>query len=227
LLASALVGGQGATLRKRATIILADEHRLFREGLRKLLDDEDLQVVAEAGNGRQLLAHAAKLRPNCAVIDIALPELNGLDAIRILSRDAPHTKVVVLTVESMRRYVAEAIRLGVSGYVLKTGSGEELKAAIRAAVEGTVYLSPEIAATLASELRTRDRDGSSPNALTGREREVLQLLGEGKRLGEIAQTLHISIKTVKNHRDRIGSKLGSRSTAELVKQAIRLGLTVS
>jgi DNA-binding NarL/FixJ family response regulator len=215
-------------LRKRATIILADEHRLFREGLRKLLaDEEDIEVIAEVANGRELLAHVAKLRPSCAVVDIALPELNGLDAIRILSRDAQQTKVVVLTAQSMRHHVAEAIRLGVSGYVLKSGSGEELKAAIRSAVEGKVYLSPEIATTLASELRSRDRNGSPPNVLTGREREVLQLLGEGKRLGEIAQTLHISIKTVKNHRDRIGSKLGSRSTAELVKQAIRLGLTVS
>lgn len=218
----------GKGLRKRATIILADEHRLFREALRRLLsDDEDLQVLAEVANGRDLLTQVTKLRPNCAVVDIVLPELNGLDAIRMLSRESPQTKVVVLTVQSLRHYVAEAIRLGVSGYVLKSGSGDELKAAIRAAVEGKVYLGPEIATTLATELRTQDRKNSSPSVLTGREREVLQLLGEGKRLLEIAQTLHISIKTVKNHRDRIGSKLGCRSTAALVKQAIRLGLTVS
>jgi len=225
-------------------VLLADDHRIVREGLRSLLEaQDDMQVVGEADNGRLALEMAAEHEPDVVVMDVAMPQLNGIEATRRLMNDQPDTKVVALSMHSDRRYVSEALKAGASAYLLKDGAFEELVSAIRAVVANKVYLSPRVAGVVVDDYVRRlpgDRsdghgNGGSSEAggdfsnafqkLTAREREVLQLMAEGFATKEIATRLHVSVKTVETHRRQLMEKLQLYSVAEVTKYAIREGLT--
>ena len=223
-------------------VLLADDHRIVREGLRSLLEaQEDMQVVAEAGDGRQALELAATHEPDVVVMDVAMPQLNGIEATRRIVADQPDTKVVALSMHSDRRYVAEALKAGASGYLIKDGAFDELVSAIRAVIANKVYLSPRVAGVVVDDYVRRlpseaggdegevNRGrGAVPSAfqkLTAREREVLQLMAEGFATKEIASRLHVSVKTVETHRRQLMDKLQLYSVAEVTKYAIREGLT--
>jgi DNA-binding NarL/FixJ family response regulator len=209
-------------------IVLADDHRMVREGLHALLEKQnDMKVIAEAGDGRTAVKMARKLRPNVVVMDLTMPDLNGIEATREVLRAAPGVKVIVLSMHSDKRFVAEALRAGAAGYVLKGSAFEELANAVRIVASNQSYLSPAISgAVIQDYLKRAPKPASSAFVtLTRREREVLQLLAEGKTTKQNATALCISAKTVETHRKHIMDKLGTHSIAELTKYAIREGLT--
>jgi DNA-binding NarL/FixJ family response regulator len=200
---------------KRARLLLADDHALVAAGLRKLLEPE-FDVVGTVTDGRALVEAAERLKPDVVLLDISLPLLNGIDAARAISKTLPGLKIVFVTILSDPDYVAEAFRAGGSGYVLKRSTASELIAAINEVLAGRVYLTPLVAAPPAL--------GKRPGQLTVRQREVLQLVAEGRSTKEIAAILHISIKTVEFHKSGISQKLAMHSTAELTKWAIDHGI---
>ena len=206
----------------RIRILLADDHMMVRQGIRALLEKEGFEVVAEAMDGREAVRLAEKLKPDVAVLDIAMPLLNGIDAAREIRRVSPKTKTTLLTVHEENQYVVEALRAGVTGYVVKTKAAEDLVKAIREVSLGAVYMSPGVS----REAVRAYLDGSEPSndGLTPREREVLQLVAEGKTTKEVAAVLGISVKTAESHRSRIMEKLDIHETASLVRYAIRLGV---
>jgi DNA-binding NarL/FixJ family response regulator len=224
-------------------VLLADDHRIVREGLKSLLQSQpDLEVIAEASDGRQAVEMARELGPDVVVMDVAMPQLNGIEATRQLANDQGEMKIVALSMHSDRRFVSEALKAGASGYVLKDGAFDELISAIRAVTADRVYLSPRVAGVVVEDyvrrLPARGGDGAHPgteehpqgrrsafDALTPREREVLQLMAEGYATKEVAHRLHVSVKTVETHRRQIMEKLDLHSVAELTKYAIREGLT--
>jgi DNA-binding NarL/FixJ family response regulator len=205
---------------KRHRILLADDHLLLAQALQHLLQAE-FDVVGIVADGRALLRAAAELLPDVAVVDIGMPLLNGLDAGEQLKATHPGIHVIYLTQSREPRFAAEAFRRGASGYLLKDSAVSELNVAIREAIRGRRYTSPSIEQLMPSDLRGQRSTGRE---LTGREREVLQLLGEGKSMKEVAAVLDISPRTVEFHKYRIMEHLGVRTTAELVQQAIKLGL---
>ena len=206
----------------RIRILLADDHMMVRQGIRALLEKEGFEVVAEAMDGRDAVRLAEKLKPDVAVLDIAMPLLNGIDAAREIRRVSPRTKTTLLTVHEENQYVVEALRAGVTGYVVKTKAAEDLVKAIREVSLGAVYMSPGVS----REAVRAYLDGTEPSndGLTPREREVLQLVAEGKTTKEVAAVLGISVKTAESHRSRIMEKLDIHETASLVRYAIRLGV---
>ena len=206
----------------RIRILLADDHMMVRQGIRALLEKEGFEVVAEAMDGRDAVRLAEKLKPDVAVLDIAMPLLNGIDAAREIRRVSPKTKTTLLTVHEENQYVVEALRAGVTGYVVKTKAAEDLVKAIREVSLGAVYMSPGVS----REAVRAYLDGTEPSndGLTPREREVLQLVAEGKTTKEVAAVLGISVKTAESHRSRIMEKLDIHETASLVRYAIRLGV---
>jgi DNA-binding NarL/FixJ family response regulator len=212
----------------KTKILLADDHRIMREGLKSLLDDQaDMEVIAEAENGRRAIELVDELEPNVVVMDIGMPELNGIEATRRIVADHADTKVIALSMHSDRRFMAEILKVGASGYLLKDGAFEELAGAIRTVVANKMYLSPRIADVVVEDY-VRNMPHGQPSAfaaLTAREREVLQLLAEGKATKKAAAFLHVSVKTVETHRRSIMTKLDIHSVAELTKYAIREGLT--
>jgi DNA-binding NarL/FixJ family response regulator len=197
--------------------------------MRVLLDREpQFTVVATAHDGREAQELARKHRPDVVVMDISMPELNGIDATRRILEELPTTKVIALTVHGDRRTVAEMLAAGAAAYVLKDAAVEELVTAIRTATSGKVYLSPRIAGVVVEQYVHRGENGSPAGVyerLTAREREVLQLTAEGKATKEVAHCLKVSVKTAETHRRAIMEKLGLHSIAELTKYAIREGLT--
>ena len=203
-------------------IILADDHLIVRQGLRSVLEQEAYTVLGEAGDGREALRLAQELRPDVAVLDLAMPLLNGLDAAREISRVSPQTKTILLTMHTEDPYVMEALRAGVKGYLLKTQAAQDLVQAIREVSRGAMYLSPGISRTLVEAYLAKSE--LPPDPLTPREREVLQLVAEGKTTKEVAVILGISVKTAESHRTRIMGKLEIHETASLVRYAIRRGL---
>ena len=203
-------------------ILLIDDHQLVREGLRALLEREQFTIVAEAADGRDAIQHARTLRPEIALIDLSMPKLNGFDAAQEIRRASPSTKVIALTAHAEHAYVMSALRAGIKGYVLKSQAGSDLVEAIRAVCRGLTYLSPGIASTVIEASLGREEQVVDP--LTLREREVLQLVAEGKRTKEVGLVLGISAKTADSHRTRIMRKLDIHDTAGLVRYAIRLGL---
>ena len=209
-------------------ILLADDHRIMRSGLRSLLDKEpDMEVVAEAENGRMTVQLARKLSPDVVIMDITMPDLNGIEASRQILSEAPDIKVVALSMHSDEQFVMEMLDAGASGYLLKDCALGELCLAIRAVVANQNYLSPGIASIVVKDYR-REWSRAEPRVssmLTPREREVLQLVAEGKTSKKIASRLHVSMKTVEAHRHQIMDKLGIHSVAELTKYAIRKGIT--
>ena len=209
-------------------IVLADDHKIIRQGLRSLLEKEtDMEVIAEADNGQKAVRLARTLSPDVVIIDVAMPDLNGIEAARQIIAEVDRIKVIALSMHSDRRFVAEMLKVGVSGYLLKDCAFEELSGAIRAVAANKTYLSPGIAGIVVDDyIRYLPRtQHSSSHLLTAKEREVLQLLTEGKTTKEVAFNLEVSVKTVETHRQQIMKKLGLHSIAQLTKYAIREGLT--
>jgi two-component system, NarL family, response regulator NreC len=204
-------------------ILLADDHAIVRQGLRALLDRERLEVVGEAADGREAVKLTTTLKPDVAVLDLSMPLLNGMDAAREILKADPRTKVILLTMHTEDRYVLEALRAGVSGYVVKTRAAGDLLQAIREVHQGHFYLSPGISRVVIEAFLAKGEP--PPDPLTSRERQVLQLIAEGKTTKQAAALLDISVKTAETHRTRIMQKLDIHETAGLVRYAIRLGLT--
>ena len=203
-------------------ILLADDHAIVREGLRSLLAAAGHRVVGEAADGMAAVRLARKHRPDVLVMDIGMPILNGIDCAAAVRRDSPGTRVIALTVHAEDHYVLEALRVGIRGYVIKNQAMVDLVTAIDQVVRGSIYLSPGVSQAVLEAFITR-QDTALPR-LTQREREVLQLVAEGKRSKEIADLLGISLKTAETHRAHIMDKLSIHDTAGLVRYAIRLGM---
>jgi DNA-binding NarL/FixJ family response regulator len=209
-------------------VLLADDHRLVREGIRLMIGQQpDMEVVGEADNGRATVELAKKLSPEIVLMDISMPDLNGIDATQQIAALSPAPKVIALTGHTDRRAVVDILRAGASGYVVKNAPPEELMLAIRTVDQGKVYLSPQIAGGVLDDFRRCMPASGSPEfaSLSSREREVLQLMAEGKSTKQIAAVLNLSKKTVDNHREHLMSKLNASTLAELIKYAIREGLT--
>ncbi|WP_321494923.1 response regulator transcription factor [uncultured Desulfobacter sp.] len=216
----------------QTSIILADDHHVIREGLRLLLDRErDFLVMAEADSGVAALSAVKKFNPDLVIMDVSMPELNGMEATRKIISEVPGTKVLALSMHSDKRFVEGMFQAGVSGYILKNCIARELVSAIRLVAKGQVYISPKIAGTIVEGYLSRvvpeNETGRNTNRknLTDREREILQLISEGLNTKEIAGKLQLSSKTVDAHRRNIMDKVGLHSIAELTKFAIREGIT--
>jgi two-component system, NarL family, response regulator NreC len=200
-------------------IVLADDHVLVRQGLKSLLEREKFQVVAEASDGQEAVRLTETHHPNIAVLDISMPTENGIDAARELARSCPKTAVILLTQYEEEQYIHEALEAGVKGYVLKSQVANDLIHAIQEVSRGEVYLSPGISRALVEAYRSRaDRPGEP---LTVRERQMLQLIAEGKSTKDAASLLGISVKTAESHRMRLMEKLDIHETASLVRYAVR------
>jgi len=209
-------------------VLLVDDHRLVTDSLRAALDGlRDVQVVGAAANGREAVEMAAQHRPDIILLDISMPQLNGIDAARRILKELPHAGIIMLSMHSDRRFVQEALRAGARGYVLKESALQEVIEAIKTVRRGEFYFSQAAHDQVLEDYVGRLRQSEAPPQpeLSAREREVLQLLAEGQPTKEIAAALSVSVKTVESHRNQIMSKLDLHSLAELTKYAIREGLT--
>src|SRR5436305_13871784 len=208
---------------KRIRILLVDDHALVRQGFKLILAAQaDMEIVGEAGNGREAIQIAEKLRPDTVILDVAMPELNGIEATRRLVAALPHTRVVALSMHKDSVYVRETLRAGARGYLLKDSPAGDLVMAVRSVASGESYLSPAVSNAVLDDYR---RHVTNPiDLLTTREREVLQMLAECKTIKEIAVILNLSVYTVDAHRGRIMEKLNVHSINELVRFAVRNGL---
>jgi DNA-binding NarL/FixJ family response regulator len=211
-----------------AKILIVDDHQIFREGLRALLSNQpDVQVLAEAEDGRKALRLCQELRPDLVIMDVGLPDLNGIEATRQITSMISGIKVIGLSMHADRRFVVEMLKAGASGYLLKDCAFLELKQALKAVMNQRAYLSPEIAhVVLQDYTRLFPRTKISAfSLLSSREREVLQLLAEGKSTRQIASALHLSVKTIETHRQHLMEKLNLHTLAGLIKYAVREGIT--
>lgn len=204
------------------TVLLADDHPVFRQGLRALLEREMFQVVGEAADGFEAIAMAERLQPQIVVIDLAMPALNGIDAVREIVKRAPRAKAILLTMFTEEHHVLEALRAGVKGCVSKSQAAEHLLQAIQDVSMGGVYLSPHVSGAVVQAYLAKSDLPYEP--LTPRERQVLQLIAEGRTTKETAAMLDVSVKTAETHRTNLMVKLDIHSTAGLVRYAIRRGL---
>jgi two-component system response regulator NreC len=203
-------------------LLLADDHEVVREGLKVLLERQGFDVVAEAGDGREAVHRARDVAPDVAVLDLSMPELNGLDAAQEITRLSPRTRCILLTMHSEYPHVIEALRGGLRGYVVKTHAATDLVHAIHEVCRGRIYLSASISQAVIETYLAKAEP--APDPLTPREREVLQLVADGKTTKEIAELLRVSVKTAEGHRIRIMKRLDIHATAGLVRYAIRQGL---
>ena len=210
-------------------ILIADNHTLFSQGLRSLAETQsDFEVIGEVSDGREAVAISRELQPDVVLMDVVMPGLNGLDATRQIRQEAPDTRVLALSMHVDKRYVLGMLEAGASGYLAKDAAFEEVARALRAVAAGHVYLAPNVAGLVVEDFTRRTSSPSSPSApaaLSPREREVLQLLAEGLPASRIARQLHISVKTVETHRRNILGKLELDTVADLVRYAIREGIT--
>ncbi|HEU0178901.1 MAG TPA: response regulator transcription factor [Blastocatellia bacterium] len=205
-------------------VLLADDHTIVAEGLRSLLEGE-FEFVGTVGDGRALLDAAQKLKPDVIVADISMPLLNGLDAARHLKRAGATAKIIFLTMHAEAQFAAEAFRAGASGYLLKSSAGEELITAIHEVVKGRAYVTPLITRDVLSFLMGAAKGPEQPAVkLTPRQREVLQLIAEGRTMKEVASILNISARTVESHKYEMMEAIGVQTNAELVQYAIKIGL---
>ena len=211
-------------------VVLADDHGIFLAGLRRVLEQHaDIDVVGVASNGLEAVVLAADLKPDVVVMDVAMPGLNGVEATRQIREQVPGTRVIALSMHADRTFVMGMLQAGAAGYLSKDSAAEELVTAIRVVHDGKVYLSPHVAHVVVESSLSHQpsRSGENRSLLSNREREVLQLVAEGKTTREIALSLEVGEKTVETYRRRIMGKLKLHSLAELVKYAIREGLTTA
>lgn len=213
---------------KAIQILLADDHTVMRRGLRLLLESQpEFSVVAEASDGRQAIEQAEATQPDVAVVDIAMPNLSGIEAAQRITQAVPHIGIVILSMHADEGYVLRALKAGVKGYVLKDSAEGDLIEAIKAVHQGKTFFSPEISKMLVEdyvrEIRTRGMEDSY-DLLTSREREILQLLAERKSNKEIAQALNLSLYTIETHRRNLQEKLNLHSFADLILYAVRKGV---
>ena len=209
-------------------IILADDHTIVRHGLNKLIQQqEDMEVIAQAADGHSTIELTRELSPDMVIMDIGMPDLNGIDATQQIIREFPQVKVIGLSMHSGKKFVIEMLKAGASGYLLKDCALEELTTAIKAVASGKTYLSPSITDVVVGNYvrHSKKKESSAFSLLSQREREVLQLMAEGKTTKQVGLKLHISPKTVEGHRLRIMEKLNMDSVAKLTKYAIQEGLT--
>ncbi|MGP8244413.1 MAG: response regulator [Bryobacteraceae bacterium] len=208
---------------KRIRILLADDHAVVRQGFKMILAEQpDMEIAGEAANGREAVELAEKIKPDVVVMDVSMPELNGIEATRRLAASAPHTRVLALSMHKDSVYVREILRAGARGYLLKDSPAQDMLTAVRAVAGGEGYISPAVSSAVLDDYR---KHVTNPiDLLTGREREVLQMLAEGKTNKEIAAVLNLSVYTVEAHRGRIMEKLNVHSINELVRFAVRNGL---
>jgi len=209
-------------------ILLVDDHKILRDGICSLVKGyDDMEVVGEAADGRTALRLVQELSPDVVIMDISMPDLNGIDATRKITADYPEVKVIALSMHYDKQFVSEIFKAGASGYLIKDSAFDELEHAVRVVMQNKTYINPQIASlvveSLVSQPSTANRKAFS--LLTEREREVLQLISEGKSTKQIASDLHVSAKTVESHRRQVMGKLNIRNIAELTKYAIREGLT--
>jgi len=207
-------------------VLLADDHHLVRSGMRALLESFDgVEVVAEAANGWEVIDQARKHQPELALIDIGMPELNGLEALAELRQRVPDTRVIMLSMHAHEEYVLQALRQGASGYLLKDSATLELQLALRAVERNDTYLSPAISRQVIDDYLGRLEQGDSPlDRLTRRQRQVVQQIAEGYSTREIAERLNVSVKTVESHRANLMRRLDLRDVAGITRFAVRYGL---
>jgi DNA-binding NarL/FixJ family response regulator len=206
-------------------VLIADDHRLVRAGIRRLLESmPGVEVVAEADDGRAAIRLAREHMPDLAILDIAMPELNGLDACARIVRDLPGVRVLMLSMHAEDAYVFDAVHAGASGYVLKDAALVELELAVRSVSRGDKYFSPAVSAALVERLRNATAEGRAGDPLTLRQREILQLVAEGHSTRDIADRLHLSVKTIETHRAELMRRLGIHDVAGLTRYAIKIGL---
>ncbi len=221
--------GPRGSIMTKIRILLADDHTILRQGLKRILElDPTFEVVGEAGDGREAVKKAEALTPDVVVMDISMPILNGIEATRQIAKTLPKTKILILTVHESDQIALEILHAGATGYLLKDTAADELTAAIKAVYRGDSYLSPSIAKKVISQFLDIAKGKVQPedkfSLLTSREREILQLIAEGYSNKEIADMLYISEKTVKTHRENIMRKLDLHNVAELVKYALQRGI---
>jgi two-component system, NarL family, response regulator NreC len=203
-------------------ILLADDHQIVRQGLRALLEQKGFHVVGEAADGHEAAQLARELKPDVAILDLTMPVINGVNAAREILHDFPNMKVILLTMHAEEHHVLDALKAGVSGYVVKTEAASDLAHAIDDALRGWTYLSPKVSRAIVQAYL--ENKGLAADPLSPREREVLQLIAEGKTTKELAAILGISVKTAEAHRTKVMHKLGMHGIAGLVRYAIRRGM---
>jgi len=216
--------GDQASMRRAIRLLLADDHRMLREGLRRSMDELGFTVVGEARNGAEAVDLAAAIQPDVVLMDVTMPDIDGVEATRQLKSRLPGTAVIMLTMHADQDVLAEAIRAGANGYLVKDCSVDEIAQAIEAVVTGETALSPRLAASMLAEVRRQDSVGQAERVITPREEEVLQLIADGCSTPEVAEQLFISQKTVKNHLASIYQKLDARDRTQAVLQAVRMGI---
>jgi two-component system response regulator NreC len=204
------------------TVVLGDDHPLVRQGVRRMLEGHEFEIVGEGSDGLEVIDLAQRFHPDVILLDLSMPTLNGIGAVRELTRVSPSTKVIILTMHTEEHYILEALRVGVKGCISKTQAPEHLLQAIREVCRGGVYLSPSVSGVVVQGYLANTETPYDP--LTDRERQVLQLIAEGKTTKEIAVILGVSVKTAESHRSSLMGKLDIHSTAEVVRYAIRRGL---
>jgi DNA-binding NarL/FixJ family response regulator len=210
---------------ERVKVLLADDHTMLREGLRAMLvQSGQVHVVGEAQDGYQAVAMTEQLHPDVVVMDIAMPNLNGIEATRVIHQKHPNIKILILTMYETEEYVSEVLKAGATGYVTKEAAGEELLHAILSVIKGAVFLQSSKAASVLRQFLKETQDGTVVENLTPRELEILRFIGNGLSNQAIATQLNLSIHTVRAHRSNIMRKLGVHNGAELVSQAVQKGL---
>ena len=210
------------------SIILGEDHLIARQGIRRLLEDEKgLTILGEASNGEEAVRMVTEMKPDVVIMDIAMPKLNGIEATRQIKRVCPQTKVIILSMHSHDRYISELFGLGASGYLLKSSTGTDIINAIHTALKGSTYLSPSISDKVIEDylsLKKKSHQDDLYNRLSNREREVFQMIAEGRSTREISEILCVSPSTVKTHRSNIMEKLEMDNISQLIQFAIHLGI---